>query len=95
MLEKLPAGEARAPYYVQLIVDDRPGVLADIARCLATHEVSIAQLIQHQGDGEATLHVVTHVTASGALAAALAEIEALPETRARSTAFPVVPERVT
>ncbi len=93
VLEKLPAGEARAPYYVQLIVDDRPGVLADIARCLATHEVSIAQLIQHQGDGEATLHVVTHVTASGALAAALAEIEALPETRARSTAFPVVSER--
>ena len=37
---------------------------------------------------------MTHVTASGALAAALAEIEALPETRARSTAFPVVSERV-
>jgi homoserine dehydrogenase len=93
VLEKLPAGEARSPFYVQLTVDDRPGVLADIARCLATHDVSIARLIQHQGNGEATLHVVTHVTASGALAAALAEIEALPETRARSTAFPVVSER--
>jgi homoserine dehydrogenase len=93
-LERLPAGEFRSPFYVQLSVDDRPGVLADVARCLATHDVSIARLIQHQGDGEATLHVVTHVTASGALAAALAGIEVLPETRARSTAFPVVSERV-
>ncbi len=98
VLEKLPAGESRAPFYVQLTVDDRPGVLADIARCLATHDVSIARLIQHQGDGEATLHVVTHVTASGSLAAALAEIEAFPvvSERARTAARPLdgLPGRV-
>src|SRR5881227_422493 len=41
--ERLPPGELRSPYYVHIDVEDRPGVLAHIARRLAAHEVSVAR----------------------------------------------------
>jgi homoserine dehydrogenase len=59
-LDRLPPGELRSPYYVHVDVDDRPGVLAHLAERLAAHEVSVARLVQHQRDGHAVLHVVTH-----------------------------------
>ena len=43
-LERMPPGELRSPFYVHLEVDDRPGVLADVAERLAAHEVSVARL---------------------------------------------------
>ena len=67
-LEQLPHGDVVSPFYVHLEVDDRPGVLADVARRLATHEVSVARLVQHEtGEGTAALHVVLHECRSGAL----------------------------
>src|SRR5712692_7112615 len=93
-LERLPHGDVVSPFYVHLEVDDRPGVLADVARRLAAHEVSVARLVQHEtGEGTAALHVVLHECRSGALGAALAEIAQLPETRQRPTALPVISDR--
>ena len=46
-LERLPPSEWRSPFYVHLDVADRPGVLAHVTSRLATHEVSVAQLVQH------------------------------------------------
>jgi homoserine dehydrogenase len=80
-LPRLGPDELRAPYYLQLVVDDRPGVLADVAARLAAEEVSVARLLQEQGEGEATLHVVTHDARLGSVRAALAAIEAVPGTR--------------
>ena len=78
-LERLPHGDVVSPFYVHLEVDDRPGVLADVARRLATHEVSVARLVQHEtGEGDAALHVVLHECRSGALSDALVEIARLP-----------------
>jgi len=59
----------------------RDGVLADVATRLAAQEVSVARLLQEQGEGEATLHVVTHTARLGAIRAALAEIAEVPGTR--------------
>ena len=92
-LEPLPAGELRTPYYVRLDVDDQPGVLAHVAERLAGHGVSIARLVQHQADGGATLHVMTHDAPTGDLREALTEIEQLPETRKAPVAWPVVSDR--
>src|SRR5918996_93548 len=92
-LERLPPGEIRSPHYVRLQVDDRPGVLADLALRLAAQDVSVARLVQHQGNGQATLHVVTHEAPAGRLEAALQEIAGLPETRAAPTSLPVVSDR--
>ena len=92
-LPRLPAGELRSPYYVHLEVDDRPGVLAEVARLLASHELSVARLIQVPVDGGAALHVVLHEAAQRDLDGALAEIGSLPEVRAPASALPVVSDR--
>jgi homoserine dehydrogenase len=92
-LERLPAGELRSPYYVRLVVEDRAGVLAHVALRLAARGVSVARLVQQQENGSATLHVVTHEAPGGALADALAEVAALPETKGPPGALPVVSDR--
>ncbi len=89
-LARMPSGALASPFYLQIEVADRPGVLAHVAERLAAHEVSVARLVQHQADEGATLHVVTHEAPAGSVADALAEIEALQESRARPTALPVI-----
>jgi homoserine dehydrogenase len=92
-LDRLPEGDVRSPFYLRVELVDRPGALALIATRLAAHGVSVARLVQDQGDGIATLHVVTHEATSGQLGAALDEIDALEETRAAASALPVVSDR--
>ena len=92
-LERLPPGDLRSPFYFRVAVADEPGVLAHIAQRLAEHDVSIARLVQHQNDGGATLHVVTHEARAGAIGAALDEMARLPETQAPPSALPVISSR--
>jgi homoserine dehydrogenase len=92
-LERLPAGELPSPYYLRLLIEDRAGVLAHVAQELASQQVSVARLVQQQGDGHAVLHVVTHEAAAGRVQAALAAIHELPVSRGDSTAIPVVSQR--
>ncbi len=92
-LDKLEPGRLEAPYYLRIEVDDRAGVLAHVAERLAAHDVSVARLVQHQLEGGAALHVVTHVARSGAVERALAEIEALPEAHGVPTRLTVISDR--
>jgi homoserine dehydrogenase len=92
-LERLPAGELSSPFYVRVEVADRSGVLALVAQRLAAHDVSVARLVQQQGDGSATLHIVTHETPGGRLQDALGEIGHLVEARAVPATLPVVSDR--
>jgi homoserine dehydrogenase len=92
-LPRLPPGESRSPFYFRLFVEDRPGTLAHVAEILARHAISVARLVQHQDGSGATLHVVTHEAAAGALAAALAELGALAEVSRWSRPIPVVSDR--
>ncbi len=92
-IDRLPAGELRSPFYLQIAVDDRPGVLAHIAERLAAHEISVARLVQSQTEGGAILHVISHEATYGAIDGALAEISSLPESREVAAAFPVISQR--
>ena len=92
-LERLPEGEVASPFYVRVEVADRPGVLALVALRLAAQGVSVARLVQEQGDGSAMLHIVTHEAPAGRLRDALAEIDALQETRGPASALPVISDR--
>ena len=92
-LPRLPPRESRSPFYFRLLVDDRPGTLAHVAESLARHSISVARLVQHQDGSGATLHVVTHEAAAGALADALDELGRLAEVRRRSRPIPVVSDR--
>jgi homoserine dehydrogenase len=92
-LDALPPGELRSPFYVHLEVDDRPGVLADVAQRFAAHEVSVARLIQAPGEDGAVLHVVVHEASQSAVEGALAEIAQLPNVHAPPFLVPVVSDR--
>jgi len=92
-LRRLPPGELESPFYVRIEVDDRAGVLAHVAERLAARGVSVARLIQHEIDGGAALHVVTHEARAGALEAALADIAVLPETHGTPTKLAVISDR--
>ena len=92
-LERLPATEWRAPFYVHLEVADRPGVLAHAASRFAAHDVSVAQLVQRLDDGRATLEIVLHETRIGAVADALREIAAFPEVLSPPFVLPVISAR--
>ena len=92
-LPRLEPGENRSPFYFNLSVVDRPGVLARVAEALAEREVSVARLLQHQNGAGAALHVVTHDTSQGRLDEALAAIAAMDEVQHAPLPFPVVSER--
>jgi homoserine dehydrogenase len=92
-LERLPEGEIASPFYVRVEVADRPGVLALVALRLGAQGVSIARLVQRQGEKSATLHIVTHEAPEGRLRAALDAIDALQETRGKASAVPVISDR--
>ncbi|HEX3255077.1 MAG TPA: ACT domain-containing protein, partial [Gaiellaceae bacterium] len=92
-VEKLDPGKLRSPFYVRVHVEDRAGVLAHVALHLASHGVSIARLVQHQVNGSATLHIVTHEAPAGDLDAALEEIAELEESKAAPSALPVISDR--
>jgi homoserine dehydrogenase len=92
-LERMAPGELASPWYLQLRVADRAGVLAALARKLAVEGVSVARLVQQPASDAAVLHIVTHEAPAGRVGAALEAIAALPVSRGAATAIPVVSER--
>ncbi len=58
-------------FYLRLFVDDRPGVMAELAGILGRHDISIASIIQHETDDEdqgvVPLVFMTHTTTEGAM----------------------------
>lgn len=86
----------RSRFYLRMMVEDRPGVMADITRILANHQISIASVIQHEAlehaDGESEivpLIIMTHTVPTGSFRAALDEIDRLVSVRPPSVYYPV------
>jgi homoserine dehydrogenase len=74
-------GEARTRYHISLDVDDKAGVLAQVALVFADHEVSI-QTVRQSGRGDdARLVVATHAATDAALAATVESLRALDTVR--------------
>jgi homoserine dehydrogenase len=81
-LRKLPAApisRRRGPYYVRLMVVDRPGVFADVAAALRDHNVSMESILQRvRAPGESVPVVMTvHDTEEADMVAALEKIARL------------------
>jgi homoserine dehydrogenase len=77
----LPMGEVETAYYLRMRVKDRPGVLADITRVLADLSISIDAMVQkepHEGEEEANIIMLTHLTLEKSVDAAIRKIEELP-----------------
>jgi homoserine dehydrogenase len=77
----LPMSEVRTAYYLRLRAQDKPGVLADVTRILGDLEISIDAMIQkepEEGEAEADIILLTHITVEKNIDQAIAKIEALP-----------------
>jgi homoserine dehydrogenase len=74
--------DTRGQYYLNLHVEDRPGVLAEVAEHFAHNDVSIERVWQEGFADEATLVFITHRAQEGAFQKTLAELRELPAVRA-------------
>ncbi|MBN2579467.1 MAG: homoserine dehydrogenase [Pirellulales bacterium] len=75
-----PPAEITGRYYLRFNVDDRPGVVAEIAGILGKYKISIASLLQHETEEDAAcvpLMIMTHTAPEGAMLDALAAINVL------------------
>jgi len=76
----LPIEDVETAYYLRLSAEDKPGVLADVTRILANHNISIEAVIQKElPDGESYLPVImlTQKVQERKLNDAIQQIEAL------------------
>lgn len=76
-----PMDDTRDQYYLNLHVEDRPGVLADIADRFARNDVSIERVWQEGFGDEATLAFITHRTLEGAFQKTVLELRELEFVR--------------
>ncbi|GHU25986.1 homoserine dehydrogenase [Betaproteobacteria bacterium] len=77
----LPIAEVVTSYYLRMRVADQPGVLADITRILADHQISIDAMIQHEpdeGEEQTDIIMLTHQTREKNVDDAIVRIEKLP-----------------
>jgi homoserine dehydrogenase len=84
----LPMGEVETSYYLRLRVYDKPGVLAEITRVLADLDISIDAMIQkepQQGEDQAEIIMLTHLTVEKNVNAAITKIEMLPVVAGKVT----------
>ena len=78
-----PIAQVRSRYYLRLLVQDRPGVLAQIGKLFAAQEVSIAAVTQKETDAGASLAelvIITHQAVEESLQIAVAAVAELAVT---------------
>jgi homoserine dehydrogenase len=80
-----PMAETMGQYYLNLHVEDRPGVLAEIAECFGRHGVSIERVWQEGFGEEATLVFITHRAREGDFQSTVAEVRGFSCVRAVSS----------
>ena len=74
----LPIEEARSSSYLRVLVQDRPGVMADISSILAKLNISIKSMIQDSKDeGAANIIFLLHQAREGDVVEAIQQIEQL------------------
>jgi homoserine dehydrogenase len=86
-LPRLSPDDVRTKYYLRLIVEDRPGVLAQVANRLGGAGVSVAQMFQEPGvRGEASITMLTHEARDKDVRDAVQAIATLPAIRKKPRA---------
>ena len=84
--------EIESRYYLRLEVMDQPGVMAEIASILASHEVSLASVTQKEVEEDAervSLIITTHITTERAAARAVEDLKELASVEERPFCMPI------
>ena len=79
-------------FYLRLSLPDRPGMLAQVARILGEHRISIASVVQkEERSGEhVPVIIITHATLEAGMRKAVAEIDRLSIVGAPTVRFRIV-----
>ncbi len=85
----LPMGETRTRYHIAVDVDDRAGVLAEIASSFAEEDVSIQTLRQEGRGADAQLVIVTHDATDAQLSRTVERLRGLGHVREVSSVMRV------
>jgi homoserine dehydrogenase len=86
------ARDVEMAFYLHLEVEDRPGVLAQVAELLGENEVSVRSVVQRGRGDEATLIMVMHPVSERRFAAALKKIAKLRFLRSPPRSIRVIEE---
>ncbi|HKH22561.1 MAG TPA: homoserine dehydrogenase [Solirubrobacterales bacterium] len=86
------AKDVEMAFYLHLEVDDRPGVLAQVAEVLGKNGVSVRSVVQRGLGGEAQLIMVMHPVSEKRFSAALKRIAKLDFLRSPPRAIRVIEE---
>ena len=87
-LAVMPMAEVETAYYLRMRALDKPGVLAEITRILADLSISIDAMMQKEpaeGEHQADIIMLTHVTQEKNVNAAIAKIESLGSIEGKVT----------
>ena len=92
----LPQEDIQGRYYVRLMVEDKPGVFAQIAGILGENQISLSSVLQKEpyNDKADAVPVVitTHSVREGNLRTALAALDKLPVVREPSICIEILDE---
>lgn len=93
---RVPIERVRCRYYLRVMCEDEPGMLARIADALGRHAISISSVLQHEpadeGDSVVPVVITTHRAVEGDLRAALREIDALDGVAAATVCIRIIEE---
>ncbi|MFA6135322.1 MAG: homoserine dehydrogenase [Phycisphaerae bacterium] len=95
---QLPIEAVRSRYYLRVMAEDCPGVLAQVAALLGKQEIGISSVLQHEAptgsDCASGVPVVitTYRAREGDVRKALAEVDALPAVKSKSVCIGIVDE---
>ena len=82
-LDPCPDEEMHSAFFIRFKVEDRSGVLAQIASIFGEHDVSIESMIQKGHGDEAELMLITHPTMERGFFAAIERVAGLSCAKSR------------
>ena len=86
-----PISETSSPYYIRVIAEDRPGVMAAIAGAFGDHQVSLQSVIQKRRvEARAEIVLITHKVNDAALQRAVQTLNGMAVVHKVSTVLRVV-----
>jgi homoserine dehydrogenase len=91
------AGQIRGRYYVRTLVEDKPGMMGELATCYGKHGISLASVHQdetaeHGGLESVPVVVVTHEAVEDNILSAVSEIEGMPRVHGKCSVISIIDE---
>jgi homoserine dehydrogenase len=92
---QLPVNEVNSRYYIRVMAEDKPGVLANIADIFGRHSISIDAVLQrdyNESDASRPVIITTHTACEGNVRNAIDEVNALDSIKAAPICIGIVDE---